>query len=58
MGLNLTAHDVRNGQLLPAIRAVGTDENVQQQCQWLADEFENLGGAEKAAQLLNDLLPT
>ena len=56
IGLNLTAHDVRNGQLLPAIRAVSTDEKVRETAQELARNFANLGGAPKAAELLENLL--
>lgn len=52
IGLNLTAHDVKNGQLFTGIRAVGTDEKVLAQCQWLAENFAGLGGPVKAAELL------
>lgn len=52
IGLNLTAHDVRNGQLLPAIRAVTTDERVQMAARELAAEFATLGGPPRAAELL------
>lgn len=52
VGLNLTAHDVRNGQLLPAIRAVATDEKVKEQCVWLAEELAKAGGASRAAEEL------
>ncbi len=56
VGLHLTAHEVKNGQLLPAIRAVGTDEKVWQQCQWLAQSFAALGGAAQAGNLLAGLV--
>ncbi len=52
IGLNLSAHDVRNGQLLPAIRAVLTDERVQEAARSLAAEFATLGGTPRAAELL------
>jgi MGT family glycosyltransferase len=52
VGLNLTAHDVRNGQLLPAIRALTTDEKVLANCRRIAADFAALGGAERAADLL------
>jgi MGT family glycosyltransferase len=55
IGLNLTAHDVRNGQLLPAIRAVTHDSQVQQTASALAAEFAALGGVERAADLLEAL---
>ncbi len=52
VGLNLTAHDVRNGQLLPAIRAVTNDPRLSETAITLAAEFKALGGAERAADLL------
>lgn len=56
VGINLSAHDVRNGQLLPGIRAVGTDENVRQNAIQLAADFAALGGATRAAELLEEHL--
>jgi MGT family glycosyltransferase len=56
VGLSLTAHDVRNGQLLPAIRAVTRDPAVAQQAQQLAAEFATLGGPPVAADLLLGLV--
>jgi MGT family glycosyltransferase len=55
VGLNLTAHDVKTGQLMPAIRAVTTDEKVLSAAKQLADEFASLGGAPHAAELLLQL---
>jgi UDP:flavonoid glycosyltransferase YjiC (YdhE family) len=55
VGLNLTAHDVTRGQLLPAMGAVATDEKVRQQCRQLADAFAALGGPARAAELLAEL---
>lgn len=52
VGLNLSAHDVRQGQLLPAIRAVTTDPRVQDNARALAVEFASLGGPERAAELI------
>jgi hypothetical protein len=52
VGLNLTAHDVRNGQLLPAIRAVTTDQAVLHNAQRLAADLAALGGKVRAAELL------
>lgn len=56
VGLNLSAHDVRNGQLLPAIKAVGTDEKVRQAAQRLASDLAGLGGARRAAEAIEALL--
>jgi MGT family glycosyltransferase len=52
VGLNLSAHDVRNGQLLPAIRAVQEDPKVRAAAQDLAAAFASLGGVERAADLI------
>lgn len=52
VGLQLTAHDVRNGQLLPAIRAVTTDEKVRENAVKLAAKFAALGGPPRAAALI------
>ncbi len=52
VGLNLTAHDVKNGQLLPAIRAVITDARVISTAQQWAADFGALGGPGKAAELM------
>jgi MGT family glycosyltransferase len=56
VGIHLTAHDVRNGQLFDGIRAVGTDDKVRQQAYELAKEFAALGGPPRAAALLADLV--
>src|SRR5205823_7501813 len=42
VGLNLTAHDVKNGQLLPAIRAVSTDQKVIENARKWAADFAQL----------------
>lgn len=55
VGLNLTAQDVSRGQLLPAIRAVVSDERVRDTARKLAGRFAELGGPPKAAELLRDL---
>ncbi len=52
VGLNLSAHDVRNGQLLPAIRAVTTDQAVLHNARRLAADLAALGGKVRAADLL------
>lgn len=54
IGLNLGVHDVRSGQLLPAIRAVTADDKVREAARNLAQEFATLGGVEWAADLLLD----
>ena len=52
IGLNLSAHDVKNGQLLPAIRAVSSDQKIIANAkQWAAD-FAALGGPPHAANLM------
>lgn len=56
VGLNLSAHDVKNGQLLPGIRAVGTDEQVRSTARQLADNFASLGGPMRAANHIEALL--
>ncbi|MBO9309024.1 MAG: glycosyltransferase family 1 protein, partial [Chloroflexi bacterium] len=43
VGLSLSAHDVRNGMLLPAIRAVTTDPRVRTNAQQLAADLASLG---------------
>lgn len=52
IGLNLTAHDVRNGMLWEGVRALKDDTTVQQTATRLADEMRGLGGAEQAAQTI------
>ncbi|MEP7287123.1 MAG: glycosyltransferase [Chloroflexota bacterium] len=52
VGLNLSAHDVRNGQLLPAIRAVTRDTAVITNAAQWATDFANLGGSAYAATLM------
>ncbi|HVO41933.1 MAG TPA: nucleotide disphospho-sugar-binding domain-containing protein, partial [Aggregatilineales bacterium] len=52
VGLNLTALDIQQNQLLPAIRAVTTDPKVLEAVADLAAEFASLGGPPCAADLL------
>lgn len=56
IGLNLTAHDVRNGALLEGSHAILRDENVQANARQMADDMAALGGPEKAAELLLDII--
>jgi MGT family glycosyltransferase len=55
VGLNLTAHDVRNGMLFEGARALSRDEKVQANARNLAAEFAALGGVEKAAEALQNV---
>jgi UDP:flavonoid glycosyltransferase YjiC (YdhE family) len=55
VGLNLTAHDVRNGALLEGTRALTEDAQVHENARKLAAEFAALGGPERAADALEKL---
>jgi MGT family glycosyltransferase len=52
VGLNLTAHDVRQGMLWEGVRAIHQDKTVQTNARQLADAFAALGGAARAAELV------
>jgi MGT family glycosyltransferase len=52
VGLNLTAHDVRNGALYEGSRALLRDARVQENARRLAQDMAALGGPERAADLL------
>jgi MGT family glycosyltransferase len=56
VGLNLSAHDVRQGALLDGARALVGDGAVQANVKQLAAEFHALGGAERAAAALAALV--
>jgi MGT family glycosyltransferase len=56
VGLNLTAHDVRNGKLLEGALALRQDEQVKQYARDLAAEMASLGGVEAAADAIVKLL--
>lgn len=56
VGLNLTAHDVRNGALLEGAKALLTDQRVQANAHQFAADLAALGGPEKAAEHLLNLL--
>jgi MGT family glycosyltransferase len=56
IGLNLSAHDVRNGALFEGARALMHDERVQANARHFAQEMAALGGPERAADLLLDIL--
>lgn len=56
IGLNLTAHDVRQGMLWEGTRALIRDDTVQAACKALAAEMAALGGARRAAEIVHTLL--
>ncbi len=56
VALNLTAIDIRRGQLMPAIAAVATDPVVRETAARLAQEFAALGGPSRAAELIARLV--
>ena len=55
LGLNLTAHDVRQGALYEGARALLHDENVQRNVRRFAEDMAALGGPERAAEALSAL---
>lgn len=55
VGLNLTAHDVKQGMLLEGVKALANDERVRKTARDLAAELASLGGAERAAQALEGI---
>jgi MGT family glycosyltransferase len=52
VGIELSAHDVRQGRLLEGVRALLRDERVRETAAALAEEFAALGGAPTAAAAL------
>ncbi len=50
VGLNLTAHDVKQGMLFEGVKALANDAKVRQTARDLAAELASLGGAERAAE--------
>lgn len=52
VGLHLTAHDVHQGLLSEATRAILEDEKVGQTARQLANEMVSLGGASRAAKAI------
>ena len=52
VGLNLTAHDVKQGMLNEGVRAVANDARVHQTARELAAELASLGGAPHAVEAL------
>lgn len=56
VGLNLTAHDVRQGQLHEGTKAILAASAVQEQARRLAAEMAALGGPARAAELIAELV--
>ena len=56
IGLNLTAHDVRQGQLWEGVNAIMEAEWVQTNARQFADSMASLGGIERAAELVADVV--
>lgn len=56
VGLNLSAHDVRQGKLWEGARAILNDPNVAQNARNLAAEMASLGGPPAAADALAELV--
>jgi MGT family glycosyltransferase len=57
VGLNLSAHEVRHGALLEGAKALTRDTKVQANAQQFAEEMWTLGGPERAAEALLQLVP-
>ena len=57
IGLNLSAHDVRNGMLWEGVKALKDDQTVQQTASDLAQAMRQSGGPERAANLIAKYLP-
>lgn len=56
VGLNLTAHDVKQGMLWEGTRALSNDDKVQQTAHDLAQEMASLGGPRRAAEAILDVI--
>lgn len=56
VGLHLTAHDVKQGMLYTAARALRDDAAVQANARALAGEMAALGGAERAAEAVEAVI--
>ncbi len=56
VGLHLSAHDVRQGQLREGVRAILEAEWVQENARRLAREMAALGGVERAGELLEGVV--
>jgi MGT family glycosyltransferase len=56
VGLNLTAHDVRQGMLKDGVRALVHDQKVQITATQLSDEMASLGGVARAVDVIQSML--
>lgn len=56
IGLNLTAHDVRQGKLWEGARAIMRESRVAESCRALAAEMNALGGVEAAADAVEQAI--
>lgn len=56
VGLNLSAHDVRQGKLVEGAKALVNDERVQATAQQLAQDMQALGGPQRAAEALLNII--
>ena len=56
LGLNLTAHDVRQGMLAQGVKALLEADWVRNSCQSFAEDMAALGGPSRAAQLIERAL--
>lgn len=56
VGLNLTAHDVKQGLLFEGVKALANDMRVRQTARDFAAEMAALGGAERAAVALEGIV--
>ncbi|NOG50636.1 MAG: glycosyltransferase family 1 protein [Chloroflexi bacterium] len=56
IGLNLTAHDVRQGKLWEGARAIMRESRVAESCRALAAEMSALGGVEAAADAVEQAI--
>ena len=52
IGLNLSAHDVRQGQLQEGAKAIMDADFVRQNAQRFAEQMASYGGVERAADLI------
>lgn len=56
LGLNLTAHDVRQGQLIEGAKAIMEADFVKENAKRFAEQMAAAGGAPKAAHLIEQVL--
>lgn len=56
VGLNLSAHDVRQGKLMEGVSALMSYDRVRETARRLASEMASLGGPQRAADAINDVV--